>query len=106
MFFSRLFKNKGLKGNGEKLARRGIDMAEFDGLYQKAQTLDNEQESLKAKLKSKTAELEEVMSKLELRMSEAKKIVKMDIAKENWKEFGITDGIARAAKKPAAAAAK
>jgi hypothetical protein len=84
----------GLKANSDKLARRGFDntaLTEFEGLYQKAQTLDNEQESLKAKLKTKTAELDTTLDDLSAKMSEAKKLVKIDIPKESWKEFGIAD---------------
>ena len=84
----------GLKSNSDKRARRGIDNAaltEVEGLYQTAQTLYNEQESLKAKLKTKTAELDTTLDDLSAKMSEHKKLVKIDIPKESWKEFGIAD---------------
>jgi hypothetical protein len=51
--------------------------------------LDNEQEDLKAKLKTKTAALDTKMSELDAMMSEARKVVKLEMEKECWKSFGI-----------------
>jgi hypothetical protein len=84
----------GLKGNAEKVARRGIDGAFVTGLdanLQSVTTLNNEQEKLKADLKAKTAELDAKLLEVEAAVAEAKKIVKMDFPKEQWKEFGIAD---------------
>jgi hypothetical protein len=67
----------GLKSNPERIARRGIDstaLAEFDGIYRKAPTLDNEQEALKAKL-------EAILDGLTAKINEAKKLVKIEILK-------------------------
>jgi len=87
-----------LNGLGEHqstLSKRGIDqafMTEFGALHQQAQSLDNEQESLKARLKEKTAELETIIGQLDQKYSESKKLVKMDIPAASWKAFGIADG--------------
>jgi hypothetical protein len=56
-----------------------------------AMSLDNEQEDLKAKLKTKTAELDSKIDGILKMMSEAKKIVKLKMEKEAWKSFGIQD---------------
>ncbi len=53
--------------------------------------LDNLQEDLKAKLKTKTAELDDKIEELGKMMSEAKKAVKLEMEKESWKSFGIDD---------------
>ena len=84
----------GLTANKEKLARRGLDDSFIESLtasYESAIRLDNEQEGLKARLKEKTSELDSLMKELEKKHSESKKIVKIDIPKESWIEFGIND---------------
>ena len=86
-----------LSGLGEhqgSLSKRGVDQAfltEFSTLHQQAQSLDNEQESLKARLKEKTAELDKVIERLGQKHSESKKLVKLDIPVAGWKAFGIAD---------------
>lgn len=84
----------GLKANTDKLSKRGLDVAfvkKFEDAYQNVIMLDNEQETLKARLKEKTAMLDRGMEDIEALLSESKKIVKLDIPKERWREFGITD---------------
>lgn len=56
-----------------------------------AKVLDNEQEALKAKLKTKTAELDAEVVNLQALYSEAKKVVKMSVDQTGWREFGIED---------------
>jgi hypothetical protein len=83
----------GLKNNVEKLSRRGIDEVfntQYETDLRAAIALNNEQEQLKAALKLKTAALEEKMLSVEKSSSEATKVVKMNIPKEQWVEFGIT----------------
>lgn len=84
----------GLKANAEKLAKRGIDdqfLAELEGTYNQVLTLDNEQETLKAKLKEKSAILSDQVSAMQKLRSEAKKLVKLEIPQTLWREFGIED---------------
>jgi hypothetical protein len=84
----------GLKLNTERVGKRGISadfIAELETAQKSAQDLDNEQEDLKAKLKTKTAELGVKMENLDKMMSEAKKAVKLEMEKEAWKSFGIQD---------------
>jgi uncharacterized FlaG/YvyC family protein len=46
---------------------------------------------LKAKLKSKTDELNKKMDDMNDLVDEAKKVVKLELDKTQWKEFGIDD---------------
>ena len=81
----------GLKAHDE-LARRGIDAAFIGNLETKINSsieLNNEQERLKADLKSKTAALDSEVSAMMALVAEAQKMVKTDIPKDQWKEFGI-----------------
>jgi len=84
----------GLKANPDAVAKRGLD-AEFTAKMEKnlevLKQLDNEQESLKAKLKTKTAELDAEVANLQALYSEAKKVVKMSVDQTGWREFGIED---------------
>ena len=84
----------GLKLNTERVGKRGITgefITKLESIQKTAMDLDNEQEDLKAKLKTKTAELEGKIEELEKMMSEAKKVVKLEMEKESWKTFGIQD---------------
>jgi hypothetical protein len=60
-------------------------------VYNNALSLDNEQESLKAKLKEKTAALDGEVDKMQKMRGEVKKIVKIEIPQESWRGFGIGD---------------
>ena len=85
---------KGIKDNQEVLARRQIDDTFADELQTDVDTciaLNGEQESLKAKLKAKTEELDKAMSAMNKKSSEARKIIKLDMPQSTWREFGIED---------------
>ena len=84
----------GLKQNPERLAKRGLDsdfLSKYETTFGDAQTLDNEQEKLKAEQKSKTQVLLQRLKDLSALHSEAKKIVKIEMPNSTWKEFGIGD---------------
>jgi hypothetical protein len=84
----------GLRNNLAKLANRGIDntfVGEVEVLRNQAVGLEAEQQALKSRLKEKTATLEETMSSLKAKLSEARKLIKLQIPQPGWKEFGITD---------------
>lgn len=84
----------GLKSNLERLRKRGIDaafIAELEEIYNQVLILDNEQEALKARLKEKTSALEEQIGAIQKYKSEARKVVKLEMPQESWREFGITD---------------
>jgi phospholipid N-methyltransferase len=85
---------KGIRDNQEVLSKRRIDTAFADALQadiDKGIALNGEQESLKAKLKEKTEQLDAVMTALKAKASEARKIIKMDMPQSSWREFGIED---------------
>ena len=84
----------GIKGNGGTLAKRGLDqafVAKFEAALQRAGDLDSEQEALKARLAEKTAAVTAAKDDLASLHAEAKKLVKLDLPKASWKEFGIAD---------------
>jgi len=85
---------QGIKDNQEVLSKRQIDGAFADELQTDVDTciaLNNEQETLKAKLKSKTEELDKAMAAMNKKSSEARKIIKLDMPQSTWREFGIED---------------
>ncbi len=84
----------GFKNYTEQMAKRGIS-EEFTGkmlqVGEVALKLNDEQESLKAKLKMTTAELEKLLTELLRMQSEIKKTVKLALPQESWVAFGIKD---------------
>lgn len=83
-----------LKANAAQVAKRGIDdpfVTEMEAMRQEAKTLNDEQEKLKADLKTKTDVLTAKMDALNKKYSEAKKVVKLDFPQSQWREFGIED---------------
>ena len=85
---------KGIKDNQEVLSKRQIDTAFADGLQADVIAcvrLNGEQESLKAKLKAKTEELDKAIAAMNKKSSEARKIIKLDMPQSTWREFGIED---------------
>ena len=84
----------GLKNNAAQVARRGLDEAfvtKLDADRKAATALNNEQEKLKADLKAKTAQLDATLAELDKGIAEARKVVKLDFPKDQWREFGIED---------------
>jgi phospholipid N-methyltransferase len=85
---------KGIRDNQEVLSKRQIDTAFANALktdIDKSIALNGEQESLKAKLKEKTKQLDTVMTSLKAKAGEARKIIKMYMPQSSWREFGIED---------------
>ncbi len=84
----------GLKANSGQMSKRGIDeqfLSEFEKNKNSFISLNNEQETLKAKLKEKTGQLEDMGNILKKQISEARKMIKVEIPQKLWKEYGITD---------------
>ncbi|MDR2911655.1 MAG: hypothetical protein LBV47_09910 [Bacteroidales bacterium] len=82
----------GIRKNRQLLAKRSIteDRAvEIENLILKVEQLDNEQESLKARLKSMGEELKLKTAALKAAVSTDTRIIKTDIPQAMWKEFGI-----------------
>ena len=84
----------GVTANQSVLTKRGIDSnftSELKTILEKCIALNSEQEELKARLKTKTKELNKHIAELQKKTGEVKKIVKLDIPQTSWKEFGIAD---------------
>ena len=85
----------GMLNNETEVAKRGwsVDKTrqELGGTREAVVALNDEQERLKAELKTKTAELDAKMAQLDALMNEAKKVVKLGFPQTQWKEFGVTD---------------
>jgi seryl-tRNA synthetase len=84
----------GLKAQIERLGKRGVDNEFITGLeeiYNEVRAVDNDQEAMKARQKEISVLLREKMKELRKRYSLAKKVVKMEMPQESWKEFGIKD---------------
>ena len=83
----------GMLNNEVEVAKRGwsVDKTrqELGGTREAAIALNDEQERLKAELKTKTSELEAKLAQLNTLMSEATKVVKLGFPQTQWKEFGI-----------------
>jgi hypothetical protein len=83
----------GIRANSSVLVKHGIDEVCANDLETRAGRileLSREQEILKGNLKQKTAELNALVGELDKCVANTKKIVKIDMPKEAWKEFGIT----------------
>ncbi len=84
----------GLKRNLARIQKRGIDenfIVELEALRQQISRVNIEQENLKGELRTKTAELHQLVKKAELNYREAKKVVKLEIEQILWGQFGIKD---------------
>ena len=84
----------GLEANADAVAARGITAEFTTSMKTMAANLERinaEQETLKASLKTKTAELDAEMATLTKQQSEARKVVKLAIPQSRWLEFGISD---------------
>ena len=84
----------GLTSNAETVAARGLSAAftaQGQTIVNTVQALEAEQETLKAALKTKTAELEAATEQLKNWQSEASSTVKLAYRTqpEKWGEFGI-----------------
>jgi ribonuclease I len=84
----------GARAHLTQLSKRGIDQAFITGFEADLNdmiTMNNEQEALKARLKEKTAALDETSETAKKKMSELKKMIKIELPQESWREFGIED---------------
>jgi hypothetical protein len=82
----------GLASNTDKLAKRGVSpefLTAFTKAYNDLRALDLEQAALIARQKEKTVEINEKLDETLNFYREARKVVKLDIPQESWKEFGI-----------------
>ena len=83
----------GLKGRNDKLPLgvKAEDITKLEELRKKMETLNSEQEKLKADLKTQTARLDALRKEIDVHYADAKKRIKLDFARERWVEFGFDD---------------
>lgn len=84
----------GMINNEAEAAKRGWTSeqnTQLGTIRIEAIALNDEQERLKAALKTATAALDAKMAELGTLMTEAKKVVKLGFPQTQWKEFGVTD---------------
>jgi hypothetical protein len=84
----------GIKAHQDVLAGRKIDTVFADALQVDVDAcvvLNQEQETLKAKLKEKTEEFDAAFAAMQKKAGEARKIIKLDMPQSSWREFGIDD---------------
>jgi hypothetical protein len=82
-----------LDANITVLEKRGMSkefIAELRELINYVMTLNSDQERMKGQLKATTVEFESTKAQLQKKMSEAAKVVKLEIPQERWIEFGIS----------------
>ncbi len=84
----------GLANHAERLAGRGLNadfLAAYSNAYQKCQDSFNVQQALKARLMEKRTERLNYQIQMGTLYRQARKLVKIDLPKEAWREFGIED---------------
>jgi phospholipid N-methyltransferase len=84
----------GIKAHQDVLAQRKISIDFADALQANVDAciaLNAEQETLKAKLKGKTAEYNTAFAAMLKKAAEARKVIKLDMPQSSWREFGIDD---------------
>ena len=84
----------GLANNQTKLEKLSIDnqfILDFTAAYNMAQEFDNVHETAKAQSKEKTLQFYQRMATAEGLYRRARKLVKLEMGQETWKEFGIYD---------------
>ncbi len=84
----------GLKTHTSELARRGADtdfIGKFETAYKDALDLNSTHEAVKSKLKIMTNALDGKKEELNDLFQEGKKMVKLEMPQESWKEFGFPD---------------
>lgn len=82
----------GCTAHQERLSKRGLTqelLTRFIEQQGKVRRINSEQEALKARLKEKSAELEAECAVLFKIAAEVRKIIKLEMPQESWKEFGI-----------------
>jgi SUMO ligase MMS21 Smc5/6 complex component len=85
---------KGINAHQDVLAERKIDTVFATALQADVDEcikLNQEQETLKAKLKEKTTEFDVALAAMLKKAGEARKIIKLDMPQSSWREFGIDD---------------
>jgi hypothetical protein len=81
-----------LKANLETLKKRGMTaefIEKFEASVKNITAKNSEQERLKAELHTATVAIDSLLKELDAQMKESVQVVKLEIPKEQWREFGI-----------------
>ncbi len=84
----------GVTAHLERLSVRGIDSdfaSMLNGKHRQFQEAYSGQMALKARLMEKTEERQVLQDEVNRMVSEARKLVKIELPPETWREFGIVD---------------
>ena len=84
----------GLVNHIDKLSKRGIDpnfIRKLSSILNRAVEANAAQHALKARMMERTAEQRECQSEMNQLCREARKLIKIELPPEAWREFGITD---------------
>jgi hypothetical protein len=84
----------GLVGHLDQLSKRGIDtnfVRRMSSALDRSIAANNDQHALKARMMERTAERQEYQAELDKLCREARKLIKIELPPETWREFGITD---------------
>ncbi len=84
----------GLTSQSAQMSKYGIDTEFVNNLTtmcSELETLNNEQERLKADLKTKTALINDKVKTIDTDYTRAKKLVKIAMPQTQWTEFGVND---------------
>lgn len=84
----------GLTSKTAQMSKYGVDeelISSLSAMCNELETLNNEQERLKADLKTKTALINDKVKKIDEDYTRVKKLVKIGMPQTQWLEFGIND---------------
>jgi hypothetical protein len=83
---------EGMKKYYNKFTDFGVDKefySNFESIINELKKLNTEQETLKVKFRSKTAQVDEKIDELNKFINQAEKAIKDEFSPGNWEEFGI-----------------
>lgn len=85
----------GLAAHTDKLTQLGVApdyIAKMNELYDRAQANEQRRNAMKSSAQLATAEQETIMAELESNCGMIKKLVRFQLPKEHWPEFGFREG--------------
>ena len=85
----------GMTANGDKLEKWGITeefITEMNSLYNQASANEQKKNALKASIQQLTVAQDQIMDELESNCAMVKKLVRFELPKETWPEFGFRKG--------------
>jgi hypothetical protein len=84
----------GLKKNVELLKNKGINnefISRLEADNRLAATYNDENDKLKADVRTKTRQANAKLNEVKRQVQEAKKVIKRDFEKTQWQDFGLQD---------------